>query len=174
MILWHDFWDFCRKVARMISNRQHDRFLTDVAILSVAKEKVFMNRYCTCSLQMQVDWSQLLRRCALLPVASITDAWLIKMNGLISDPSIVLSSLQNISALTSSKRNHQIKSIEGFAAYEEFHDIVCVALETKFQYITFERGKQVAVFDIVVVDSSLISNGNWSTSHFFLSIAWFY
>jgi hypothetical protein len=82
------------------------------------------------------------------------------MNGLISDPSIVLSSLQNISAQTSSKRNHQIKSIEGVAAYEEFHDIVCVALETKFQYITFERGKQVAVFDIVVVDSSLISNGN--------------
>jgi hypothetical protein len=82
------------------------------------------------------------------------------MNGLISDPSIVLSSLQNISAQTSSEGNHQIKSIERVAAYEEFHDIVCVALETKFQFITFERGKQVAVFDIVVVDSSLISNGN--------------
>ena len=82
------------------------------------------------------------------------------MNGLISDPSIVLSSLQKISAETFSKRNQQVKCIDGGATYEIYHDVVCVALETKFQYISFERGKQVAVFDIVVVDSSLIAPGN--------------
>ena len=81
------------------------------------------------------------------------------MNGLISDPNIALSSLQYISANALSKRNHQVKSFGGGDTSVIYHDVLCVALETKFQYISFVKGERVAVFDIAVIDTSLISPG---------------
>lgn len=80
------------------------------------------------------------------------------MNGLISDLNMVLSSLNKISVEALSSRNH-VECFEGGATYDISHDVVCVALETNFQYISFERDRQVAVFDIVVIDSSLILPG---------------
>lgn len=95
----------------------------------------------------------------LITVASIIDVWLIKMNGLISDLNMVLSSLNQISVEALSSRNHHVECFEGVATYDLSHDVVCVAMETNFQYISFERGRKVAVFDIVVIDSSLILPG---------------
>ena len=74
------------------------------------------------------------------------------MNGLVSDSQIVLTSLHQLSEnLIENKVN--IRS-------DDCYDILCVAMETKFQYISFERGKQVAILDITVIDNSLVDSGN--------------
>lgn len=79
------------------------------------------------------------------------------MAGLIADSHIALSSLRNIC----NDFKQRINSSEALSVRAgcEYHDLLCVAMETKFQYLTFERGKQVAVLDIAVVDRSLTEKG---------------
>ena len=74
------------------------------------------------------------------------------MNGLVSDSQIVLTSLHQLS-------KNQFRSKVGVRG-DDCYDILCVAMETKFQYISFERSKQVAILDITVIDNSLIDSGN--------------
>ena len=79
------------------------------------------------------------------------------MAGLIADSHIALSSLRNIC----DDFKQRINSSEALSVRAgcEYHDLLCIAMETKFQYLTFERGKQVAVLDIAVVDRSLTEKG---------------
>lgn len=81
------------------------------------------------------------------------------MNGLVSDSLIVLTSLQQIleGQLKSDDNSVYTKSKAGS---NDCYDVLCVAMESKFQYISFERGKQVAILDVTVVDQSIIGSGN--------------
>jgi hypothetical protein len=79
------------------------------------------------------------------------------MAGLVADSHIALSSLRHIcDDLTRRKAPSESPSVR---AGDEYHDLLCVAMETKFQYLSFERGKQLAVLDIAVVDRSLTNKG---------------
>lgn len=79
------------------------------------------------------------------------------MAGLVADSHIALSSLRNICDNLNTKDVFR----EGLSveAGNEYHDVLCIAMETKFQYLSFERGKQVAVLDIAVADRSITDNG---------------
>jgi hypothetical protein len=79
------------------------------------------------------------------------------MAGLVADSQIALSSLRSIcDNLNTRKIPSDLLSVR---AGDEFHDLLCIAMETKFQYLSFERDKQVAVLDIAVVDRSLTDKG---------------
>lgn len=86
------------------------------------------------------------------------------MAGLVADPLIALSSLKKICD-DSNDRNGSAKAFPEKAG-DSYHDLLCIAMETKFQYLSFERGKQVAVLDIAVLDRSLTNDGMFERNRF--------
>ena len=83
---------------------------------------------------------------------------MISMKGLVADSRIALTTLKTVSLEINSMRlsNEQITTNEQST---KLHEVLCVAMETKFQYISFQNANQVAVLDVNIIDSSLITAG---------------
>lgn len=82
------------------------------------------------------------------------------MNGSIPDSLIALCTLEDIRSDVLHKDDEKYSK----NTHDGGYDILCVAMESKFQYISFANGKQIAVLDIALTDRSSVDIGNISHS----------